>query len=361
MRHNVIDTLRLNPLPRRFAAACSTALLAAGLFAASQPSLPGAASHHDYVVETYYANPHAAETLVSFDWDAAGRLYYSTGRPNWGLGFSVYQRDGATLTLLHEDNNVFAGPWVTVIGNSVYFNDGGNFARWTSDYFKFTPATAAPPVRIIDSAASGTDLWGLHGRNGILWAAGGWSSTLYYTPLDRNGVPVILPPIALGAIGESSGPMAFDVGGNLFYAQAYVAAGVPRIYRWPVAAVRAAIANPSGRPLTPAGYEWATITGGFTGATGMAIDHNGHLILTVTAFNLPGEVRRYFRSRSGANNGWETLAISPDRPETVRVARGSIFFSSSQGIYRIRPAPVNVGSRMRTRFRRFLRSQRPPS
>ncbi len=297
-------------------------------------------------VDTVYDNPHAGETFVSFDWDLNTNLYYSTGRPDWNLGMSIYRYDGTTTSNLYTAAGVYAGSRVTRIGAYVYFNDGGDFDRYTCDYFKYDPAAGLVPTQTIDSVGTGTDLLGLQARGSSpeLWAAGGWSSKIQYTTLNTVGNPVSVPPVALGTIGNSSGPLAFDGSGNLFYVNGYVGAGNPEIFRWTAAEVAAAVMNPSGSPLNPEGHAWATITGGFSGASGMACDDKGNVVMTTTAFGSPSEVRRYLVDASGGNDGVETLAQAPGRAETVRCANHKVYFSTEEGLFALSSLSVVVGT-----------------
>ena len=297
----------------------------------------GVGGLNGYTADVYYANPHAGESLVSFDW-AGGDLYYGTGIPNYGLGFKVYSYDGAGSSAVHSDAGVFAGSRVTEIDGQVYFNDGGDYGRTTFDYFRHDPS-GGPVVRIIDSIADSVDLWGLNSRNGQdFWAVGSSSSAISQSDLDANGDPVGLT--AIGQAGGYSGPMAFDGDGNLYYANSY--STEPRIYRWTAAEVDAAVADPAGSPLESTGHVWADIAGPQTGATGMAVGEDGDVYVTVTAFASPSELRRYFVDETGANDGVVIAATSDARLETVRAREGLIYFSAADGIYSV-PEPATLG------------------
>ena len=308
-------------------------LTAVGVFAFATQAFATFVGGSGYRAQTYYENPHADETFAAFDWDADTNLYYSTGRPGYGLGMSVYRYNETTVANLYTATNVYAGSRVTVIGDFVYFNDGDNYNRSTNDYFKYAPATGLAPTRIIDSVGTGIDLWGLQARGSSaeLWAAGGGSCKIQYTTLDASGNPVSVPPISLAQIGNYSGPLAFDVSGNLYYANGYVGAGDPNIFRWSAAEVVAAKADPVGSPLSPTGHEWAMIVGGFSGS-GMACDDNGNVILTATSFGSPSEVRLYSVNAAGANSGMTVIATTPNRAETVRYRDGVIYVSDADGI-----------------------------
>ncbi len=284
-----------------------------------------------YTVETIYANPHANETLASFDWDAEGVLYYTTRRPDWASGFSVYRREGAALERVYADETAFAGSRVTVIGSRVYFNDGGTLERPTAAYFLYDPALPAPPTNL--NLAS--DTWGLETRNGTdLWAAGGQNAALFYSPLKPDGHVLHNPLVKLGTIGRASGSMAFDDAGALTYAEGYHPGGAV-IYRWTAADVAAAIADPAGAPLRPAGHALTTLAAG-DGATGLVLDAERHPLVTATSFAAPSELHRLLMVGS-ACIGYEVLARSDGRLETLRLRAGRLHVSAADGIYAVTP------------------------
>ncbi|MFA5343158.1 MAG: VCBS repeat-containing protein [Kiritimatiellia bacterium] len=295
----------------------------------------------NYVAQTFYANPHAGETLVAFDWDEDSNLYYSTGRPDYGLGISVYRYNGVNASLLYTDANAFSGSRVTAIGGRIYFNDGGTYTRYTCDYYRYDPTHPSAPANI----GILSDIYGLETRDGTdFWAAGGYNSAIYYSALNANGDLVSNPLVNLGAIGAASGPIAFDASSNLFYAEGYVSSGNPTVYRWSAAEVSAAIANPAGAPLSPVGHAWATLSAG-DGASGMVVDNKGRLVITATSFTDASELQRLFVT-NGNYAGYAVLARSDERMETVRIRDGKIYVSSSEGIFTVVPSqaekqPIN--------------------
>lgn len=284
-----------------------------------------------YKAETFYANPHATEILVSFDWDTSGDLYYSTGRPDWGLGLSVYRRRGGAVSNIYTDAEAFAGSRVTAIGQRIYFNDGGTYTRWTYKYFRYDPTLPAAP----EDMAVTSDLWELTTRNGAdLWSAGGQNAAIYHSGLNAEGALINNPLIKLGAIGAASGPLAFDAQGNLYYAEGYDQ-GDPTVYRWSAAEVARATANPENTPLKPEGHVLATLATG-DGASGLSVDHEGHPLISATSFTTPSELQRLLM-HNGVCLGYEVLARSDARMETVRIRNGQIYVSSAAGIFMVAP------------------------
>ncbi len=285
----------------------------------------------NYVAELYYMHPNSQETFVAFDWDGDSNLYYSTGRPDWGIGFSVHRYARGSVETLYADENAFAGSGrVTAIGGRIYFNDGGTYERWTYDYFRYDPAQAEAPVNL----AVLSDLYGLETRDGTdFWAAGGYDAAIYYSGLDSSGYLESNPLVNLGTIGNASGPLVFDAEGNLYYAEGYVYSGHPKVYRWSAAEVAAAIADPAAAPLSPTDHEWATLSAG-EGASGMAMDDKGNLLVTATSFAEPSQLHRLFAA-NGICAGFEVMARSDSRMEMVRVHDGRIYVSTAEGLFKV--------------------------
>jgi len=284
---------------------------------------------------TYYVNPHAGQILASFDRGADGQLYYSTGDAYWDLGFNVYQFNGTIANPIYSNPNAFAGSRVTAIGDNVYFNDGGDYSPRGYAYFKYSIGAGT-----ISALNLQNNLGSLEVRNGNeLWAAGGTPAAICATPLDVEGNPMSNPLVNLGTIGGNYGAMAFDTAGNLYYAEGYRPSGNSLIYKFSATEVQAALDDPVTTPLTPDGHEWVTVTGNFTGCTGMAFNTEGDLLVTTTKFLVPSELRAYHIDPYGANAGYSLLASGTGRLDTIRVFNETVYVSDADGIYSITPAP----------------------
>ncbi len=295
-----------------------------------------------YGITQFVASP-AGENLVSFDWDSTGALYYTTGAPNFGLGLNVYRNVGGSTTAVYPSPSVFAGSRITAVGPFVFFNDGGDFVRYTYNYFAYNVAQGGAPFLAYDSSAQPLSLWGIDTRDGAQFFASGavgfGPSSIYYMPTPADGVLNGL--VSLGEIGESSGPVAFDSAGNLFYAHGYSFSGQAKIFRWTAAELAAAIANPVLAPLAPANHEWAAIPASFTGAVGMIVDAGGNVYVTANAFGSPGELLLYRPAVAGSTPAPLSLARYPERLETLRLRDGKIHMSCAAGIFRM-PVPLSV-------------------
>lgn len=321
---------------RKNAVVAVTAVVVFGLAVSANAAITG---QNGYTATAYFANPHAGEALVSFDWSSTGNLFYSTRSPVWNPQFAVYEYDGDSSTNIYSDPSAYAGSRVTRIGDRMYFNDGGNDSRYTFDYYRYDPTVGGSPVKVIDSsAANGSECWGLATRNGSdIWAGGGWPTVIRYSNLDAQGDLVTEPMTDLGVIGAPSGPLAFDSIGNLYYAQGWG----DTIYRFTAAEVAAAIADSSTNPLSPTGHEWATIGGDATGATGIFVTDDWGLVLTATSLTAPSELRRYAINPDGTSAGYEVMATSPSVMTETRYYDGTIYVADADGISGV-PEPVTM-------------------
>ena len=279
------------------------------------------------------------ESLVSYDWDAAGVLYYMTGDPNWGLKLNVYRLVSGVETPVYQSAALFPGSRLTAVGSFLYFNDGGDYARYTFNYYAYNPATGGQPALSYDSAVAPLSLWGIDTRDGTQFFASGavgfGPSSIYYMPAPEDGQLDGL--VSIGDIGESSGPIAFDRLGNLYYAHGYVYSGQAKIFRWSAAELAGAIANPALSPLSPADHEWATLPAAFTGASGLAVDDAGNVYVTANAWGVPGELLLY------RPNPTIPLSVAQytGRLETLRIREGKLHVNCAAGIYQM-PLALSV-------------------
>jgi hypothetical protein len=133
--------------------------------------------------------------------------------------------------------------------------------------------------------------------------------------------------------------VAFDAEGNMYYAHGY--AFPANVFRFTAAEVDAAIADPTGHQLGPDDHEWADL-GSYPGATGMACDAAGNVIVTATSFTDPSELRMYHTACNGVNEGYTVLATYSGRLETVRCRNASTYVSCADGIFEIPMPPLVV-------------------
>ena len=304
-----------------------------------------AVGQNGYVVNEYFITPDpVADPLVSFDWDASDTLYYSTGDASYANRMSVWKYTGGAGVRIFGEEAYWSGARVTRVGNYIFFNEAGDYSRFDDFYYyRYDPVSGDPPVNL--GNGSTLNAWGLNTRTGqdLFVSAGGstWSAGIYYTALDGNGDYVNSPWVNLGQIGEPTGPLAFDVNGNLYYAHGY--ASPAEIFRFTTGEVDAAILDATGSPLDPIDHSWADLDT-YSGATGMACDIAGNVILTATSFTDPSELRLYHTACDGSNNGYTVLATHSSRFETVRYKDGQVYVSTAEGIFAIPMPPLVVST-----------------
>lgn len=307
-------------------------LLLIGVPAFSQgPSALNGASIENYFA--FLASSSAA--LVSFDWDSEGVLHYSVGDPNYGLKLEVYKQTEAGPIAVYQSAEVWAGSQLACIGRNIYFNDGGDFMRSDFNYYLYDAAGPGSVSPLLE-APYGASLWGLTARGPGEFLASGSAATwgpaaIFFSRLSASGYLESSPPVHLGEIGESPGPLAFDDTGALYYVPGYAASGTAFLYRWSAAEVNAALADPVGSSLQPGGHQWATLPSPFSGATGIATDSPGNVYVTATAWGSPSQLV-VFRHASAAPL---VAAEYPGRLETVRFRNDAIYFSCADGVFRL--------------------------
>lgn len=303
---------------------------------AALPALAAPQSLCGYPIATRLTAP-SGHAITSFD-SAGSTLYFMTGDPFYNPGLTVWQYDGATAAAVFSNPGVFAGSKLTVINGIVYFNDGGDFVRWTYDYFRLNPDLSV--TQVLDSTTS-VSLWEAEaGPDGALYASGAdgfGPSRIYRTLID--GIGGFGPFAMLGEVGDASGPLAFRPDGGMCYVPGYYYAGPPvPIYAFTAAEVTAAIADPSGSLLDPAGHDWGTLPAPFTGASGAVTDAYGRLYVTANAWGEPGRLLMY-QPQGGAP---VSIAEEPaGRMETIRIESGKVVFNTADGIHEM-PLPLAV-------------------
>ena len=310
--------------------------LLASLLLCSSAFSQGPVALNDSTIEPYFLFPASSiAALVSYDWDAAGDLHYSVGDPNYGLKLEVYKQTDSGPVPVFQSSGVWAGSQLGCIGGKIYFNDGGDFLRSDFNYFMYD-ADGPGPVESMLAAPYGASLWGLTARTANEFFASGSDATwgpaaIFHSPITASGLPESSPPVNLGEIGESPGPITFDRDGNLFYVPGYAMSGTATVYRWSGEEVNGAIANPTVSRLQPDGHQWATLPAPFSGATGIGTDTSGNVYVTATAWGAPSQLivfsDRYPEPVVAAEyNG---------RLETVRYRDDAVYFSCADGIFRL--------------------------
>jgi len=310
-------------------------LLAALLFAPTAFS-QGPVPLNDSTIEPYFlfpASPVAA--LISFDWDAANNLHYSVGDPNYGLKLEVYKQTDSGPVNVFQSAAVWAGSQLACIAGKVYFNDGGDFLRSDFNYLLYDAAGPGPVLSLL-AAPYGASLWGLTARGADEFFASGsdltWGpAAIFHSRITAAGILESSPPVNLGEVGESPGPIAFGPAGDLLYVPGYAMSGAATVYRWSGEEVNGAIADPVGSRLQADGHQWAALPAPFSGATGIGADSVGNVYVTATAWGAPSQLIVF------SDNAPAPIVAAEynGRLETVRYRDNAVYFSCAEGVFRL--------------------------
>ena len=285
----------------------------------------------------YYSHSNSSSNLISFDWDSSNNLYYETDDGYAGFG-GFYSYNGTSQTTIVGDaGDDWAGASVVTIGDYVYFNSSDSSNN--QHIWKYGPLSGSAAAQVTSTAAN----FGLYQNNADLYIAGaiGWGTNhIYQSSLDASGNLNSDPPIDLGVTSGSSGPIAFDAAGNMYYAPGY---GDQSIYKWSAAEVAAAIADPISNPLASAAsrlwYDYSEEFSTVSGGTGMAFDPNGDLFITLTDYSNPSLLVRLDVDELGAYGEYEKILESTDRLGDLRVKDGELYVANDNSIYQLSQVP----------------------
>ncbi len=311
-------------------------LLAAALAAAA--TLASATAEVTYLrpgySESTYYNA-GANDIVSFDWSDSGDLYY--------LGSAAYTYQGllrwngtTTTTVVAPTAGTYPGASVISYGGSIYYNTSDSTDQYIHRYdisgSTTTPVSTAPN-------------YFLAGSGGLfITGAVGWGTNhIYYSAIDGSGNLVNDPPLDLGVTVGASGPIVFDLAGNLYYAPG---AGSLAIYKWSAAEVAAAIADPSGNPLANHNDRlWADYTGvysGIGGGTAMALDAEGNILLTLTNWSGPSTLALFEVEDDGTFGETYAVLRSTSRLGEIRFRDGLLYVAAENEIIQVIPEPSSA-------------------
>lgn len=268
-----------------------------------------------------YHTASGGDGIISFDWGSDNALYYMTSTPSFTAG-GVYRHDGVgTTTIMAGSSSLFAGGSVLSIGGSIYFNDSTFSNVQRVHEYTIGSGITTSILTNYSLGTNGTDLF---------ISGGDFSGTsLTWHPDGPSG-----GTINLGSVAGASGPLTFDASGNLYYAPGF---GDLKIYSWTASEVAAAMSG--GTPLSATGNVWVDYTSAFStagGATSMAIDESGNVIVTITNFTDPSALVKFSADGSGS---YETIATSSDRLGEVRLHDGKIYLAEGSSIVEIIPEP----------------------
>ncbi len=292
-----------------------------------------------YSYSTYHTHSESTSAITSFDRGSDGNLYYQASTANFTFG-GIHSWNGTTQsTVISGNESLFSGGSVVSIDDYIYFN--------TSDFIdqrvsKYGPLGGAPLESLVGTPVN-SGLYGRHAAEMFIAGAPGFGTNeIFYATLDSSG-NFARAPFSLGITVGSSGPIAFDGAGNMYYAPGFQDL---RIYKYTASDVAAAIADPMNKFL-PAAAErlWYDYEDDFAvaGGTGMTFDENGNLLLTLTAFGDPSFLVRFDVDGDGAFGGFNTILSSTDRLGDVRFENGSILLTNGNTILQVVPEPGTLG------------------
>lgn len=264
------------------------------------------------------------DDIFSYDWGSDGKIYLGTVTPAYRSG-GIYSYDGSTTATIQAASSTYSGTSVVAIGSSVYFNDAANSPNiYRYDITSFTTTSLSTT-----NYALATD-----GTNLITTGSADFTTTQinYYPGGAFSGM------IELAGINGNSGPAAFDMAGNLFYAAGY---GDTSIYRWAAAEVAAAVLGGGSPQLDAAGHQWADYGTSFSGkgASSLVIDSQGNLLVVLSEFASTSSLVKYDADGSGS---FETLLTSTDRLGELRLNGGNLYLSQTNQIIAIVPEPSTL-------------------
>lgn len=262
-----------------------------------------------------------SDAIYSYDWGSDGNIYLATVKSDYKSG-GIYRYDGSLTSTIQAASDIYAGSSVVAIGSAIYFND----ADFTSKIYRYNIGDSTTTSVSAVNYSLATD-----GSNLVTTGSADFETThiSYYAGGALAGT------IDLGAVVGGSGPAAFDMVGNLFYAPGY---GDTSIYRWTAVEVAAAVLGAGSTPLAAVGHQWVDYGSSFSGAgaSSLLLDSDGNVLVTLTEFLNPSSLVKFSADGSGS---FETLLTSNDRLGDLRFHGGSLYLSETNNIIAIIPEP----------------------
>lgn len=266
-----------------------------------------------------------SDSVYSYDWGSDGNIYLGTVTSSSVSG-GIYRFDGSFTSTIQAASSVFAGTSVVALGSSVYFNDADNSPK----IYRYGIGDSSTTSVSATHYSLATD-----GSNLITTG----SADFVNTRINYYAGGILAGAIDLGGIPGFSGPAAFDMAGNLFYAPGF---GDLSIYRWSAIEVAAAVLGNGSPALAASGHQWLNYGSSFSSAAGagsLLVDADGNVIVTVTDFSNPSSVVKFNADGSGS---FETILTSTDRLGELRLNGGNLYLSESNNIIAIIPEPSTL-------------------
>lgn len=292
-----------------------------------------------YSFSIYHTHSVPTSAIVSFDWDSGGTAYYQASTDSYNFG-GLFTWNGLTQGTAVAGSSDFSGASTVRIGDNIYYNTSG---LPDQKVWKYGPLSGSPAASKISTNAN----WGLFRRGAdemfITGAPGFGTNQIFRATLDGSG-NFTSAPVSLGVTIGSSGPIAFDLLGNMYYAPGF---GDLNIYKYTAADVAAAIADPVSNPLPSAAsrlwYNYSLNFSDVSGGAGMAFEEDGDLLVTLTDFSSPSLLVRFDVDSLGAFEDLNPILSSTDRLGDVRFRDGSIYVGNANTIMQVVPEPGTLG------------------
>jgi hypothetical protein len=292
-----------------------------------------------YGTSVYLTHSVSSESITSFDWSLSGATtYYQTSTSSYNFGGLFTWINDVQSTAV-AGNADYSGASVVRIDDNIYYNTSSTgYKIWKHD-----PSIGATGATQVSMAPN----WGLFRRKaGEMFITGtpNFSSPneVFRAALTTAG-NFESPPVSLGTTIGSSGPLAFDTLGNMFYAPGY---GDKSIYRYTAADVNNSVADPTNTPLpSPAERLWWDYSSSFSnssGATGLAVDDIGNLYITLTDFSSPSFLVKASANGTSGFANYHTILSSTRGLGDVRLRDGSIYLAEGNEILQVVPEPQTV-------------------
>lgn len=272
---------------------------------------------------------HGFQSIAAFNWDSAGTLTYQTANAyNFG---GLYQVNAGTYSTVVAGNSDYAGASVTTVGDYIYYN--------RTYIYSYGPTGAAS-----NHARSIASNYSLYGYNGKLFNsyAEGWPTSSGYLGFSTVNADGTLSAFTTFAnVGGNSGAMVFDGAGNLYYAPGY---NDKSVYKWSEAEVSLALSG--GTALSSdAGHVWLDYSSdvtfsGVSGATALAMDQAGNLLVALTDYSNPSYLVSFdVNDSTGAYAGTDVILESNERINDMHEKDGTIYVATGSKISQVVPEP----------------------
>ncbi|MGZ0708724.1 PEP-CTERM sorting domain-containing protein [Coraliomargarita sp. W4R53] len=314
-------------------------ILISGLAALAASSAQAAINYMSgYGGSSYHSNT-SGDTIMSYDWGADGNFYTMTTLANYGGGINVYQHTSGGSTNIYSSSSNYVGASLVAINDYIYFNDS-DFSN-TQHIWKYDTSGTGTT----SSLASTTSNYGLYNHNGQLFISGANGmgiNHIFNSSLDASGDLVSDPATDLGETFGNSGPLAFDASGNLYFAPGY---GDLKIYSWTAAELATAISDPTNNPLPTEDtvwYDYSGDYGSYSGGTGMLVDENGDIILSLTSFTSSSTIVKFASDENAAYVDSEVILTSSERLGDLRLNENQIYFSNGSEVLLLVPEPATA-------------------